>query len=1291
MDASPRSYHLPAVPYEAERVERYLTYFLMGALMWCFDLIGPGTAAMGGRGPRPLRKLLGGVLLAALLVAFASPAAAIAETLQTVSNPIGSTMNVFDYWIDKQNEDDSSWNTISGISPANRGINEKHNLKFRRYDNDVSAAKGDLNSYLGARVVNQGIVQNTLGADGYPVLSNDKGGNGESLAYLFNPTYPQNGKASYTGATHLFQQDADGYYFYNSADNWAMFDKNTKQFTVSTLPGDASHDIDGKDEKTYYGFYPFDPTIAPQYHSTSYKVNGHSGNYHDHYFGVIMTTPFTQPYGGMVEKNDGTLAPMKFEFSGDDDVWVYIDGVLVGDLGGIHGVSTLDIDFSTGEVKVSDVGSQGNTGTYTLRDLYRAAGRAHSVAWNGNTFADYSTHTMSFFYLERGNQLSNMKIKYNLVGGGSISANKTLTSGGKEVRLGKGQFQFELRGYYDGNDVPVMPIGIPRSPVSADETGYDYTSATVGCAADGSIGFGAMQLGAKNAGKTYRYSVREVVPADATNNGDGTYTKDGVVYDGSVHYLAASVVQQQDGSYSIQKTWYYDSGFSKQEGSGESYIPSLSNSYQSGNDVDLQVKKALLGDALQEGQFTFVLKDSNGNQVGTATNGADGIAHFSIPGFLPSDFNNQDGTIKRTYTISEQVPYGATDNGDGTYTKDGIVYTSEQVTVTVTGTYDSKAAGDPIAVVTGYDQGTLSAEYANGKIVARVTGITGTASIAAETNGAPMPQNANVEIGTDGTADFGSVDFSNVSPGTYTYRVSAGSHVAELAVTTGSHETTIVPAFSQADGKLSGTISAQVTGLGGTAAISASDGAPAPQKASAQVGEDGSVSFGTVDFSDADEGTYTYTVTVGGKSATVSVTVKKETQTASGISGTYELTHFVYDMYYLHVVANVGQAYNGKTLALSPSDNLGWARATAKVNNGRVDFGYLEWWDDGNDSHDFTIRTPESWNYTVLGTLKVEEPNHGAGTRGSIGAGTTTVTTLSAAAAPHSETTQDITSASHEVAVATGIPTITNRAVVEVSATKVWDDGGADPSGHPAVIFHLIQKVGDADPTRVEGQDRTIAAGATGDDLTVTWRNLPKRDADGNEIDYSVEEEPLSGYSSKVTGSMADGFTVTNTPSFGFSLLKKGVSADGKTDEGPLSWAGFTIQTDGGYVSADGSITADRVTLTTGSDGTIVVANTLRPGTYTITETKAPDGYQLPKGTMTLVIKGDGTADFTSLSGAKTTIKKNDQGQFSVTVTDVKAVGSLPVTGGLGVWPLFLVGVAAVAAAVVEVGLSRRR
>lgn len=1230
------------------------------------------------------------MLLAALLIALALPARAYGETLQTVANPIGSAMNVFDYWIDSQNEDDSRWDVqYSGwhqTSPAERGINAGHRLKFHRYDTDVNAVKGDLNSYLGARVVNQGIVQRTLGSDGYPVLSSANGG--ESLAYLFDPAVPQNGKASYSGATYLFQQDADGYYFYNSADTWAMFDKGTKRFTVSTLPGDASHDIDGEDESTYYGFYPFDPTIAPQYHSTGRTVNGRPGNYHNHYFGVTMATPFTQPYGGIVETADGTLQPMKFEFSGDDDVWVYIDGVLVGDLGGIHGVSTLSIDFSTGEVRIGDVGSKGNTGTYTLRELYQAAGREGSVSWNGDTFADYSTHTMNFFYMERGNQLSNMKIKYNLVGGGSISARKTLSSGGAPVSIRQGQFQYELRGYYEGDAAPAMPIGIPKSRVGADETGFGYTSATVGCAEDGSIGFGAMQLGAKDAGRTYRYSVREVIPADATDNGDGTFTKDGVVYDGQVHYLVASVVQNPDGSYGIQKIWYTDPDFSIQEESGESFLPEFSNAYLSGNPIDLQVKKALSGDTLQEGQFSFILEDEGGSQIGTAQNGSDGIAHFSVPGFVPSDFGYETGTIARRYTISEQIPEGAEDNGDGTFTKDGIVYAAERVSVTVRGTYDAAASGDPITYTVDYGQGTLSAAYEEGSIRAEASGITGTATIEAATDGAPVPERLSAEIGADGKADFGAIDFSGVPSGTYRYRVSAGSHEALLEVATGSHRTAIAPAFSLTENTLSGTLTAEVEGLGGTATVTASAGAPLPQKTSAAVDDVGNVSFGAIDFSAADAGTYSYTVTVGGKSAEVKVTVSKETHTEAGVSGTWRLVHAGYDKYFLHVTAAVGSQHDGETLVLSPSDNIGWQRATAAVRDGVADFGWIEWWDTAAESRSFTIRTSESWNYTVLGSFTLDEPYHGGGTSGSFGAQETTVTSISCSSVPIAEMTSDITSSSHEVGTSSGMPTITNRAVVQIEATKVWNDGGAPYSQHPEVIFHLMQKIGEAEPSQVEGQDRTIPAGAEGADLSVAWKNLPKRDAAGNEIVYSVVEEPLRGYASDVSGSMEEGFTITNTPSFGFSLLKKGVSSDGKTEIGPVAGASFTIQTEGGYIDGEGKVVSEAYEHTTDAAGRIAVPSRLGAGTYTITETAAPAGWQLPAGTMTLAIRGDGTADFTSLSGTTTTISSVD-GEFAITVTDVRALDSLPATGGIGVAPLFIAGILALALSVIEAGLSR--
>ena len=113
--------------------------------MRCGDSTDTGGTSLSGLKSRAFQKLLGGgVLLAALLVAFASPALALAKPLDTVVNPLGATMNVFDYWIDSQNEDDSKWeNKQVGwwqVSPADRGVNANHTLKFHRYDSDVNAA-----------------------------------------------------------------------------------------------------------------------------------------------------------------------------------------------------------------------------------------------------------------------------------------------------------------------------------------------------------------------------------------------------------------------------------------------------------------------------------------------------------------------------------------------------------------------------------------------------------------------------------------------------------------------------------------------------------------------------------------------------------------------------------------------------------------------------------------------------------------------------------------------------------------------------------------------------------------------------------------------------------------------------------------------------------------------------------------------------------------------------------------------------------------------------------------------
>ncbi len=327
----------------------------------------------------------------------------------TTENTSNTVINIFDYWTKGQYEPDHGKTN----DYFDQGINKNHNMKFYSTsgtysaENSPLAGLGTMNKQEAKSILNSGIVQNRL-VNGYPALSGDTtitGGSTESLDYLFNPQTEHEGKESHRNVEGLLRINEDGYHYFNSQETMAEFNKDENNIFLYDKPGVVRS---GSGSTTLYGqFFPFN--CAPQIMLT--KSNDTIMN---HYFGLTLTTRFLQQHGGYTDING--KKPTTFSFSGDDDVWIFIDNVLVADLGGCHDSVGVDIDFSTGEVKItySDWSGKKLTKTSTLYDAYATAGATESTTWNGKTFADGSTHTMKFFYMERGNWDSNLYLKYNL-------------------------------------------------------------------------------------------------------------------------------------------------------------------------------------------------------------------------------------------------------------------------------------------------------------------------------------------------------------------------------------------------------------------------------------------------------------------------------------------------------------------------------------------------------------------------------------------------------------------------------------------------------------------------------------------------------------------------------------------------------------------------------------------------------------------------------------------------------------------------------------------------------------
>ena len=340
---------------------------------------------------------------------------------------VGSNPVKFIYTADAKGEVPKTIKTadtrnLINISMANYSENQNYQGSFQFGSAD----------YTGSEAVKQNLVEGYL-KDGYPVLKN---GNGTSLNGLFDGTWDKVIPHTYvTGLNHLFSYDSrTGTYSYDSDKNYAYYDIDSSRNTEKNFIVYERSKDKGEGNRHVASFMPY-----------SSWDDGASQN--KFAFGMMISFEFLQPKNGKINGQD-----MVFSFSGDDDVWVFIDNKLVLDLGGVHERATGSINFANGEVYVN------NQSNPTLGSVFNS---------DSDTFADYTSHSLKLFYMERGRGDSNCSIKFNLPPRptNSIEIVKSLANSDKE-KYTSTDFQFKayLEDEEDRKQEPVQYNAIPEGP-----------------------------------------------------------------------------------------------------------------------------------------------------------------------------------------------------------------------------------------------------------------------------------------------------------------------------------------------------------------------------------------------------------------------------------------------------------------------------------------------------------------------------------------------------------------------------------------------------------------------------------------------------------------------------------------------------------------------------------------------------------------------------------------------------------------------------------------------------------
>lgn len=305
----------------------------------------------------------------------------------------------------------------------------------------------------------QGLVASTTNADGAPLLN---GAASATVEPHFNKDFLlgensknaklgevyENVKFPFTKVPNLFGNETDvDYWCFDSKDTTLYLKQDSgqnpdsKYFLQSTKNRDPSKNVNassGFDNVTnQYGYFPFNE-----------KATSGAASTYNYGFGTKLQMDFTLTDDGMLETDDGNgtkvKTSIKFFFSGDDDVWVFIDGKLALDVGGAHGKVSGLLEFGKADEKNNSVtayvskvkkgGTSGNdkdgnnpvkTVTYKGETIYFYAKSTPLVAENTPlVLAKGQKHTLTVYYMERGMWESNMAVAFNFPDNNELQVQK---------------------------------------------------------------------------------------------------------------------------------------------------------------------------------------------------------------------------------------------------------------------------------------------------------------------------------------------------------------------------------------------------------------------------------------------------------------------------------------------------------------------------------------------------------------------------------------------------------------------------------------------------------------------------------------------------------------------------------------------------------------------------------------------------------------------------------------------------------------------------------------------------